>query len=114
MRLLIVCDYLIQFHPKWCLGSVLNLSSFFKQVELNLSPDALKLIAKKALEKKTGARGLRAILVCAHYNCYKPSSLGNVSGLSPLQPLFGVLRDSAVSCDVQIICAALDATIHIA
>lgn len=33
------------------------------KVELNLSPDALKLIAKKALEKKTGARGLRAILV---------------------------------------------------
>lgn len=32
------------------------------KVELNLSPDALKLIAKKALEKKTGARGLRAIL----------------------------------------------------
>ena len=37
---------------------------FVCQVELNLSPDALKLIAKKALEKKTGARGLRAILVC--------------------------------------------------
>lgn len=32
------------------------------KVELNLSPDALKLIAKQALEKKTGARGLRAIL----------------------------------------------------
>lgn len=32
------------------------------KVELNLSPDALKLIANKALEKKTGARGLRAIL----------------------------------------------------
>ncbi|KAL9987208.1 hypothetical protein ACROYT_G001479 [Oculina patagonica] len=32
------------------------------KVELNLSPDALKLIAQQALEKKTGARGLRAIL----------------------------------------------------
>ncbi|KAK2547820.1 ATP-dependent Clp protease ATP-binding subunit clpX-like [Acropora cervicornis] len=32
------------------------------KVELNLSPEALKLIAKQALEKKTGARGLRAIL----------------------------------------------------
>lgn len=32
------------------------------KVELNLSPDALRLIANKALEKKTGARGLRAIL----------------------------------------------------
>jgi len=57
------------------LESVSNLSSFFMQVELNLSPDALKLIAKKALEKKTGARGLRAILVCTQCNLLQTKSL---------------------------------------
>ncbi len=31
------------------------------KVELNFEPDALKEIAKKAIERKTGARGLRAI-----------------------------------------------------
>jgi len=68
MRLVTVCDYIIQFHPNVVKGLFLNLSSLFIQVELNLSPDALKLIAKKALEKKTGARGLRAILVCTQCN----------------------------------------------
>ena len=69
MRRLTVCDYRINFHAKWCLESVLNVSSLLIQVELNLSPDALKLSAKKALEKKTGARGLRAILVRTQSNC---------------------------------------------
>lgn len=33
------------------------------KVELNFSSEALRAIAKQAMEKKTGARGLRAILV---------------------------------------------------
>jgi len=32
------------------------------KVELNFTPGALKLIAKSAIKKKTGARGLRAIM----------------------------------------------------
>ncbi len=32
------------------------------QLELSVTPDALRAIAKKALQKKTGARGLRAIM----------------------------------------------------
>ena len=31
-------------------------------VELNFTPEALKAIAEKTLEKKTGARGLRSIM----------------------------------------------------
>ena len=34
----------------------------FDNVELNFSDDALEAIAKKAISRKTGARGLRAIL----------------------------------------------------
>lgn len=48
-------------------------------MELNLSPDALKLIAKQALEKKTGARGLRAILVCSSSSSYSYSPHMNFS-----------------------------------
>lgn len=33
------------------------------KVDLTFSPDALKGIAKLAMERKTGARGLRAIMV---------------------------------------------------
>ncbi len=33
------------------------------QVELTFSPEALRAISKQAMEKKTGARGLRAIMV---------------------------------------------------
>ena len=36
---------------------------YFLKVDLQLTPDALRVIAAQALEKKTGARGLRAILV---------------------------------------------------
>lgn len=32
------------------------------QVKLHFTDEALRLIAKKAMEKNTGARGLRAIL----------------------------------------------------
>ena len=35
----------------------------YLKVDLQITPDALKIIASQALEKKTGARGLRAILV---------------------------------------------------
>ena len=50
-----------------------NIREFSCQVDLSLSADALRLIAKQALEKKTGARGLRAILVCSlcrYFRCY--------------------------------------------
>lgn len=33
------------------------------QCELNFSPESLEAIAKLAMERKTGARGLRAIMV---------------------------------------------------
>lgn len=33
------------------------------KVDLTFSPDALKAIAQQAMERKTGARGLRAIMV---------------------------------------------------
>lgn len=45
---------------------VLNGLSFVWQVKLSFSPEALRAISKQAMEKKTGARGLRAILV--HFN----------------------------------------------
>lgn len=47
----------------------------FYQIDLILEHEALQLIAKQALEKKTGARGLRAIMVCTRYgHYYKPLS----------------------------------------
>lgn len=35
------------------------------QVELTFSKEALTSIAKQAMERQTGARGLRAIMVCS-------------------------------------------------
>lgn len=35
---------------------------YFSQVKLHFTDSALRLIAKKAISKNTGARGLRAIL----------------------------------------------------
>ncbi len=37
------------------------------KVQLDFSYDALVMIAKKALDRKTGARGLRSILVCYYF-----------------------------------------------
>lgn len=37
------------------------------KVELTFTDDALRAIASQALEKKTGARGLRAIVVTVYY-----------------------------------------------
>lgn len=34
------------------------------QCELSVTQDALRAIARMALERKTGARGLRSIMVC--------------------------------------------------
>lgn len=34
------------------------------QCDLNVTQDALRAIARMALERKTGARGLRSIMVC--------------------------------------------------
>lgn len=37
------------------------------QCDLNVTQDALRAIARMALERKTGARGLRSIMVCDFY-----------------------------------------------
>lgn len=37
---------------------------FLFQCELSVTQDALRAIARMALERKTGARGLRSIMVC--------------------------------------------------
>ncbi len=48
------------------------------QCELNVTPDALRAIARFALERKTGARGLRSIMVnntnqnLIHMNSLRP------------------------------------------
>ena len=39
------------------------------QAHLEVKPEALNAIARLALERKTGARGLRAILVCSFVTC---------------------------------------------
>lgn len=36
------------------------------EVDLSFSTDALKAIAQLAMERQTGARGLRAIMVCIY------------------------------------------------
>ena len=46
-----------------------------ESVELDFSEDALKEIAKKAIEMKTGARGLRSILENVLLDSYVPSSV---------------------------------------
>ena len=49
-------------------------------VELEIRPTALKAIAKKALDRKTGARGLRTIMESTLLNSmYELPSLENVS-----------------------------------
>lgn len=37
------------------------------QCDLTFTPEALQHIAQFAMDRKTGARGLRAILVCAFF-----------------------------------------------
>lgn len=37
------------------------------KVDLTFTPDALRGIARLAMERKTGARGLRAIMVCIFF-----------------------------------------------
>jgi ATP-dependent Clp protease ATP-binding subunit ClpX len=49
-------------------------------VELEVRPDALNAIAKKALKRRTGARGLRSIVEGVLLDVmYDLPSLGNVS-----------------------------------
>ncbi|XP_065316275.1 ATP-dependent Clp protease ATP-binding subunit clpX-like, mitochondrial isoform X3 [Gordionus sp. m RMFG-2023] len=48
--------------PKNCLVSQYKALFKMDRVDLDINEIALKLIAKKAMEKKTGARGLRAIM----------------------------------------------------
>lgn len=43
-------------------SQLISLWSSFPQVKLHITENALKLIARKAISKNTGARGLRAIL----------------------------------------------------
>jgi ATP-dependent protease Clp ATPase subunit len=49
--------------PKNALVSQYRALLGMDQVELTFSSDALKAIAKLAMERQTGARGLRAIMV---------------------------------------------------
>ena len=55
-----VCSYL----NDWIFRLELNPLCFLFQCELNVNQDALRAIARMALERKTGARGLRSIMVC--------------------------------------------------
>ncbi len=48
--------------PKNALVKQFNKLFDMEEVELDIREDALKEIAKKAIERKTGARGLRSIL----------------------------------------------------
>lgn len=45
------------------------------QAHLEVKPEALNAIARLALERKTGARGLRAILVRSFVTMLPPSSM---------------------------------------
>lgn len=40
------------------------------QCELNVNEDALRAIARMALERKTGARGLRSIMVRDYFSLF--------------------------------------------
>lgn len=43
------------------------------QVELSFTSEALQAIAKQAMERQTGARGLRAIMVSLTVNYHQPN-----------------------------------------
>jgi ATP-dependent Clp protease ATP-binding subunit ClpX len=60
-------------------------------VELEFRPNALKLIAKRALERKTGARGLRSIL--EHSLLDIMYDIPNLSNLSKVVVDEGVIKD---------------------
>src|SRR5690606_31213218 len=61
-------------------------------VELDVRPQALRAIARKALKRKTGARGLRSILESALLDTmYELPSMSNVSRV--------VLDESAIEED---------------
>lgn len=50
----------------WCEGKVEKVYDYYSinlQVELAFTPDAMEAIAHMAMERKTGARGLRSIMV---------------------------------------------------
>ena len=57
-------DELIQIHTKPKNALIKQYQALFglEKVELDFTPEALKAMAKKALERKTGARGLRSIV----------------------------------------------------
>lgn len=60
---------LISFHVIclfycWHYEPVMEWMTVCLQVNLDITPGALKAIAHLAMERKTGARGLRAIMVC--------------------------------------------------
>ena len=50
-------------HSSLCPFFFADLLTYVEQVDLELTDTALHAVAKKAIEKKTGARGLRALLV---------------------------------------------------
>lgn len=49
-------------------------SLIFFQCDLSVTPDALRAIARMALERKTGARGLRSIMVSVRVCVHPPPS----------------------------------------
>ena len=61
-------------------------------VELEIRPEALMAIAKKALDRKTGARGLRSILEAVLLDTmYELPGMKNVLKI--------VIDDSVISCN---------------
>jgi ATP-dependent Clp protease ATP-binding subunit ClpX len=54
--------------PKNALVSQYRALLGMDQVELSFSQEALTAIAKLAMERQTGARGLRAIMVCCIFS----------------------------------------------
>ncbi|KAJ0077403.1 hypothetical protein Patl1_35426 [Pistacia atlantica] len=62
MRTTGLTDALVLMEPKKALGKQYKKMSGMNNVKLHFIENALRLIAKKAMAKNTGARGLRAIL----------------------------------------------------
>lgn len=80
------------------------------QCELNVTPDALRAIARLAIERKTGARGLRSIMVnSTHTSSFFPASFSwtvitTMLSISQekllLEPMFEVPQSDIVSVEL--------------
>ena len=70
------------------------------QCELNVTPEALRAIARLALERKTGARGLRSIMVNhTHPLCLHPFFL-STGFIQSLMPVLSSSGEAAVGAHV--------------